>query len=149
MSIYADLQNRVFDGLASKAAPAVDDALIIEDATTSRPKKITIGALPIDQSQVASSVVKVASNGAAAITATTGGIQLAGTTTGTKVIDTSGSFPGQRVHLVLLAASGGSYTLALDSGTLTIDGAGESPVVQRNDAGTGWVVVGLGGATIA
>jgi hypothetical protein len=59
-------------------------------------------------------------------------------------------FAGQRVNLFAVAvAGGGSYTLVLDVGTLTLNATGEGAVVMRNAGNTAWVCVGLsGGATI-
>ena len=136
-------------GVAAKAVPVDADFLLIEDSANGDAKaSITIGTLPIAQAQVSSAVVQVASDAAAAILDTTGGVQLAGTTAGAKVIATTSSYAGQKVHFVLLAAAGGSYTLALDVGTLTLDDQGESAVVQRDAGDTAWVCVGLSGATI-
>lgn len=78
---------------------------------------------------------------------------LADSTTGNKAIltDTSGENAvqaGQMVDIRLVAATGNSYTLALVSGTLTFNAAGESARIVRNAANTGWLVVNLTGATI-
>ena len=76
---------------------------------------------------------------------------LADSTTGNKAIltDTSGAgavVVGQQVAIRLVAATGNSYTLALASGTLTFNAAGESATVVRT--ATGWQVIRLEGATI-
>lgn len=133
----------------TKATPIGADALLINDsADADSLKSVSIDSLPIAQAQVSSIVVQVASDGAAAILNTTGGIQLAETAVGSKAIATTSSYAGQKLNIMLLAASGGDYTLALDVGTLTFDAASESAVVQRNAGNTAWVCVGLSGATI-
>lgn len=93
-------------------------------------------------------LVEVASDGAAAILNTTSGVFLAASTTGDKAIATTSSLANQKVNLFLLAASGGSYTLAVEGGTLTLNAASESAVVQRTAENDAWKVVGLSGATI-
>lgn len=134
---------------ALKAAPVAADTLLINDsAAADALASVTIGSLPVAQAQVSSTVVQVASDGAAAILNTTGGIQLANTAVGSKAITTTSSYAGQKVNIVLLAAAGGDYTLALDVGTLTFNAAAESAVVMRNAGNTAWVCVGLSGATI-
>lgn len=93
-------------------------------------------------------LVEVASDGAAAILTATGGIYLAASASGDKAITTTSSHAGQKVNIFLLAASGGSYTLAVEGGTLTFNAASESAVVQRTAEDDAWIVVGLSGATI-
>lgn len=134
---------------ALKASPVAADTLLINDsAAADALASITIGSIPVAQAQVSSTVVQVLSDGAAAILDTTGGIQLANTAVGSKAIATTSSYAGQKVHIILLAAAGGDYTLALDVGTLTFNAASESAVVMRNAGNTAWVCVGLSGATI-
>lgn len=94
-------------------------------------------------------LVTVESDAAAEILDTTAALVLAGTTADDKVIATESSRAHQRLELVLAAASGGSYTLEVDAGTLTLDAAGEVPVVRRNADNDAWIVISLGGATIA
>jgi hypothetical protein len=53
---------------------------------------------------------------------------------------------GQTVTLYMATLSGGSYTLALAAGTLTLDAAREAATVRR--VGSTWVAVSLAGATI-
>lgn len=144
------------DGAASYALPAGQAVCLVPYAVDDATQTVSWASLAstpgaggaIAQSQVSSTVVLVASDAAAAILSTTGGIQLAESAVGAKAIATTSSYAGQKVHLILLAASGGSYTLALNVGTLTFNAAGESAVVQRNAANTAWVCVGLSGATI-
>lgn len=78
---------------------------------------------------------------------------LADSTTGDKAIltDTTGAdavTAGQMVSIRLIACTGNSYTLALVSGTLTFNAAGEQATIVRNAANTGWLVSFLGTATI-
>ena len=78
-------------------------------------------------------------------------IELLASASGAKVIltDTSGDGAvevGQEVTFFLTARSGGSYTLALSTGTLTFDAALECAKVVRTSLG--WNVVSLNGATI-
>jgi len=134
---------------ALKGTPIAADLLVIEDSAASNAKKrVTVGTLPIAQYQVASNLFEVASDAAVEITSATSGIALAASASGTKVITTGSSYAGQKIHIFLLAASGGSYTLVVDAGTLTLDAASECAVIQRNDANDAWFVVGLSNATI-
>ncbi len=136
-------------GLAG-ATPLAADAIMFEDASASLAiVKTTIGALPIAQAQVAGIVLQPAADAAVAILNTTRGVQLTVTAAPTVVISTSSSYAGQVLNLFALAvAGGGSYTLALDVGTLTLNATSESAVVIRNAGNTAWVCVGLSGATI-
>jgi hypothetical protein len=73
------------------------------------------------------------------------------TTTGAKGIttDTAGAGAvesGQIVTFYVDAATGGSYTLAVTGGTLTLDAANERATVQR--VGSAWVHLSLVGATV-
>lgn len=136
-------------GIAPKATPIAADVLVIEDSAAANAKaSITIGTLPIAQAQVSSTVAQVGADAPFLILDTTGGIQLASSTAGSKAIATTSSYAGQKIHIILLAAAGGDYTLALDVGTLTFNAAGESAVVQRDAGNTAWICVGLSGATI-
>lgn len=136
-------------GLAA-ATPLAADAIMFEDASASLAiVKTTIGALPIAQAQVSGIVLQPAADAAVAILNTTRGVQLTVTAAPTVVISTSSSYAGQVLNLFALAvAGGGSYTLALDVGTLTLNATGEGAVVIRNAGNTAWVCVGLSGATI-
>jgi len=135
--------------LTAKATPLGADILAIADtAAANVSKKVTIDTLPIASSQVTSAMLDIASDGACAILDTTCAIRLQASASGAKSITTTSSYPGQVIPIFLLAASGGSYTLPLDSGTLTLDAASECAVIVRNAADTAWIVVGLTGATI-
>ena len=133
---------------ATAATPLAADVVVFEDASDSLAiKKTTIGALPIAQSQVSGSLVAPAADAAAAILDTTRAMRLTVTGAGNVAISTSSSYAGQVVNLFAVAvAGGGSYTLALDSGTLTLNATSESAVIMRE--GANWVCVGLSGATI-
>jgi hypothetical protein len=147
-AIHVNLAGEI-TGIAAKATPVDADTLVIEDSAAANAKKsITIGTIPVAQAQVSSALLQPAQDAAVDIDATIGGAQL-DSAAGAKAITTSASYPGQKVNLFLLAAAGGSYTLALDAGTLTLDAAGEGAIVMRDSGDTAWVVVGLsGGATI-
>ena len=93
-------------------------------------------------------VLEVAADVVPAITASTTYLHMSSSTTGIKAITTSSSYPGQTVTLLLEAASGGSYTLAVTGGALTFDASTEVATVIRNAGGGGWVVTSLQGATI-
>lgn len=78
-------------------------------------------------------------------------IELLSSTAGDKVIltDTSGDGAvevGQEVTLFLTARSGGSYTLALSTGTLTLDAALECAKIVRTSLG--WNAVSPSTATV-
>jgi hypothetical protein len=104
---------------------------------------------PVAQSQVINGVREIGSDGAVALANTDTTLILAASAAGAKAITTASSYPGQQVWVRLVARTGGSYTLALASGTLTLDAANEAALIVRNAAGTGWLVGCLVGATIA
>ena len=137
-------------GITTKAAPVAADIGVLEDSAAANvKKKFTLGSIPVAQAQVVSIVLQPAADAAVAILSTTGGIQLTVTGAGNVAISTSSSYAGQKLDLFALAvAGGGSYTLALDVGTLTLNAASESARVQRNAANTAWICTGLSGATI-
>jgi hypothetical protein len=137
--------------LGAKATPVAADTLVINDsAAADAVNKVTIGSLPVAQAQVAQVISQPAADAAFEISATTGGVQLTVTGAGNEAITTNvNCFAGQRVNLFAVAvAGGGSYTLVLDVGTLTLNATGEGAVVMRNAGNTAWVCVGLSGATI-
>lgn len=90
--------------------------------------------------KVAASHLAPAADAAVAITSTTTHIAL-NSTTGTKVISTTSSAPGQVISLRADVVSGGAYTLVVLGGTLTLNSAGEAAVIKR--VGTDWVVLAL------
>jgi hypothetical protein len=139
------------DGLTAKAAPVAADTLLANDSAASgAAKKITIGSLPVAQAQVVGIALQPAADAAVAILGTTASVQLVVTAAPTVAIsDGAGVYAGQALDLFALAvAGGGSYTLALDVGTLTLNATGEGARVRRNAGNTAWVCVGLFGATI-
>ena len=91
---------------------------------------------------------QISSDGALALTSAMDAVYLDGSTSGAKAITTASSTAGQVVSIFLAAASGGSYTLAVDGGTLTFDAALEFARIQRNQANDGWVAIDLIGATV-
>jgi hypothetical protein len=135
---------------ATGATPLAADTLVFGDASDSgNVKKTTIGALPIAQAQVSSVLLTPAADAAVALLNTTRGVQLTVSAAGNVAISTSSSYAGQVINLFAVAVSGGgSYTLALNSGTLTLNAAGESAVVMRDSGNAAWYCVGLSGATI-
>jgi hypothetical protein len=139
------------DGLTSKATPIAADTMLVNDSAASgAAKKITIGSIPVAQAQVVGIVLQPAADAAVAILGTTASVQLVVTAAPTVAIsDGAGVYAGQALDLFALAvAGGGSYTLALDVGTLTLNATGEGARVRRNAGNTAWVCVGLFGATI-
>lgn len=134
--------------VAAKPAPVAGDTILINDSAAANAiASATLGSLP---AALASTVLQPAADAAVAILGSTGAVQLTVTGAGNVAItDGAGVYPGQTVHLFALAVGGGgSYTLALDVGTLTLNATSESAVVQRNAGNTAWVCVGLSGATI-
>ena len=106
-------------------------------------------SVEIPQRQVTGIALQPAANAALALLNTTRGAQLTVTSAATTVISTTSSYAGQVINLFAVAvAGGGSYTLALGVGTLTINAASEGATIVRNAANTAWVCVGLSGATI-
>lgn len=149
-AIHNDVDGEIA-AVTLKAAPVAADEILIEDSAASYAKKsATIGSIPIAQAQVAAVPVSVAQDGAAAITGTTNALYLVDSTTDPKAIDDSdaGIYAGQMVVARLVLASGGSYTLAVDGGTLTLDATGESAILVRNADNDGWLAFPFNGATI-
>lgn len=147
-AIHVDNAGEI-NGIASKT-PVGADVVVLEDSAASfAKKKATLSAIPVAQSQVAGVLLDVASDGAAAILDTTVAVRLQASASGTKAITTTSSYAGQTIPITLLAASGGEYTLAVDGGTLTFDGAAESAIITRNAGNDAWIVTLQAGATIA
>lgn len=139
------------DGLDTKAIPVAADTLLINDsAADGAAAKATIGSLPIAQSQVVGILLEPAADAAVVLLGTTSAVVLIvegavpiGITNG------AGLYAGQSVQLFASAVSGGgSYTVPVQGGTLTINATGEEPIIKRNADNDAWVVVSLGGATI-
>jgi hypothetical protein len=139
------------DGLTAKAVPVAADTLPINDsAAAGAAKNITLGSIPVAQSQVVGILLEPAADAAVALLGTTSAVVLTVTAAPTVAISNgAGLYAGQRIEFRAAAvAGGGSYTVAVQGGTLTINATGEEPVIKRNAAGDAWVVVSLGGATI-
>lgn len=95
-----------------------------------------------------SNLVAPAADAACAILNTTSQIVLTVTAGGTVVISTTSSVAGQRISIIANAvAGGGSYTLALVSGTLTINSVGETAIIERTAANDGWRALALTAGT--
>jgi hypothetical protein len=139
------------DGLTAKATPIGADLVAISDsAAAGATKKATINTLPILQAQVSSILLTPAADAEVALLATTAAVQLTVTAGATVVISTDpGCYAGQDVDLFAISvAGGGAYTLALNTGTLTINATSECARVKRNTGNTAWYVVQMTGATI-
>jgi len=135
---------------ALKATPVAADTLLINDSADSDAlASVTIGTIPVAQAQVAGIGIQAVADAAVALLNTTRAVVVTVTGAANVAISTSSSYAGQVLNLFALAvAGGGSYTLALDVGTLILSATSESAVVIRNAANTSWVCVGLSGATI-
>jgi hypothetical protein len=141
----------LISGLTAKATPIGADLIYINDtAAANVARKVTINTLPILQAQVAGVLLEPAADAAVTILGTTRAVVLTVTAAPTVVIaDGAGLYAGQVVSLRAAAvAGGGSYTLAVQGGTLTMNATGEEPEVMRNEANDAWVVIRLGTATI-
>lgn len=136
--------------LRSPASKENIEAMIEWQESVEDGSAIAAGSLTNAQLQQ-STTLTPASDAVPTIVRSTKHIELI-STTGAKAIltDTSGDDAvqvGQTVHISVPATcSGGSYTLALVTGTLTLNAVGEGATVMRTSAG--WVCVGLGSATI-
>jgi hypothetical protein len=98
----------------------------------------------IDPIHMAAVSVAPAANAACAILNTTTEVLLTVTDATNTAISTTSSVAGQRVLIRAAAvAGGGSYTLAVTTGTLTINSVGETALVQRNVANSAWFVAAL------
>lgn len=101
---------------------------------------IASGAVTPDK--LSQSVVTTAASSACAILDTTTELDL-NATTGAVAITTTSSRPGQEVFIRMNSLSGGSYTLAVTGGTLTLNSVGEAAIVKRNAANDAWRVTTL------
>ena len=149
-AIHVDVAAEI-SGITAKAAPTANDLVVIEDAAAANVKKrVTIGSLPVAQAQVVGILLEPGDDAAVELLGTTSAVVV--TVAGAvPVVVTNGAglYAGQQVQLFASAvAGGGSYTVAVQGGTLTIDATGEAPIIKRNAANDAWVVVSLGGATI-
>lgn len=89
----------------------------------------------------------VAEDAALTLAATDRTILLVSTTTGAKAATMTATHGGHRVDVRLVAATGGSYTLAVTGGDVTLDAAGDGAAVVYS--GAAWELVHLhGGATL-
>lgn len=103
-----------------------------------------LGTGAVTPVKVLSTLVNPAADAACAILNTTTEINVSVTGAGNVAISTTSSVAGQRIVIIATAvAGGGSYTLALVSGTLTLNSTGETAEIVRNNANSGWRVVSL------
>jgi hypothetical protein len=141
----------LISGLTAKATPVGADLVYINDSAAANvARKATISSLPIAQAQVASILLEPAADAGVTLLGTTSAVVVIVTAAPTVVIaNGAGLYAGQEVQFFASAvAGGGSYTLVVQGGTLTINATGEAPRVKRNAANDAWVVIALGGATI-
>lgn len=96
--------------------------------------------------QPAATSIAGAADAAVAIVNTTTEIIL-DSASGAKAITTTSSYAGQQLYIRAATVSGGSYTLAVTGGTLTLNSAGELAVVKRNAANDAWIVMALTAST--
>jgi hypothetical protein len=98
----------------------------------------------IDPIHLAAVSVAPAADAAAAILNTTTEVLVSTASGANTAIATTSSVAGQRVFLRMTAASGGgSYTLVVSGGTLTLNSVGESAEIIRNVANNAWHVLAL------
>lgn len=128
-----------FDGAVNfDGAVDFDSTVDLSGAT------VTYPTAQITPAAILATAVSPAANAACAILNTTTEINLTVTDGTNTAISTTSSVPGQRIVIIAASvAGGGSYTLALVSGTLTLNATGETAEVVRNQAGTGWRAVAL------
>lgn len=99
---------------------------------------ITTGA--VDPAHLSATAVSPAAHAACAILNTTTEINVTVDDASNVAISTTSSVAGQRIRIRCLAASGGgSYTLAVTGGTLTLNSVGETALVARNAANDAWL----------
>lgn len=98
----------------------------------------------VTPAKLSSASVAPAADAACAILNTTTEILLTVTSAANTAITTTSSVAGQRIMLRATAVSGGgSYTLAVTDGTLTINATGETAFIQRNAANDAWFATSL------
>jgi hypothetical protein len=81
----------------------------------------------------------VGSNAAAALAVTDGVILFTATTASAKAVTMTATYPGHVIDVRLVAASGGSYTLAVTGGAVTLDAANEAARIVYS--GAAWELV--------
>lgn len=134
MLVKADL------AAGSIADDAVGNAQLADDAVDSP----QIADASVDPVHIAAVAITPAADAAAAILNTTTEMNLTVTAAGNVAISTTSSVAGQTILLRAVAvAGGGSYTLAVTGGTLTLNSTGETALVRRNAANSAWLVASL------
>lgn len=119
---------------------SITNAAMADDAIDSA--EIADGA--VDPVHLAAVSVAPAADAAVAILNTTTEVLVSTASGANTAISTTSSVPGQRVFLRMTAAAGGgSYTLAVSGGTLTLNSVGETAEIIRNVANNAWHVVSM------
>lgn len=139
-----------FDGAVTLAAGEIVTADIADLAVTTAKINdlgVTTGKIAdaaITPVKLSSTALSPAADAAVAILNTTTEINVTVTAAGNVAISTTSSVAGQTLFIrATSVAGGGSYTLAVTGGTLTINSTGELAVVQRNAANNAWIVLAL------
>jgi len=138
MSIYTDLLKKL----------SLGDLASLDLADLGDLAQVDLADLVISREQIDWGIRTISADGAVVIGAADACIILDASETGAKAITHNGCYAGQQVSLRLAARSGGSYTLEVAGGTLTIDAANEGTIVVRNGANSAWLVAQLFGATV-
>jgi hypothetical protein len=146
LALKAPIADPTFTGTVTIPTLAVGTAATVPTATVG--DSDTTAASTAFVMQAVGLVVSVAEDAAAAILNTTSVLYLLSSAAGDKAITVTSTRANQRLDIVLVAASGGSYTLAVTGGALTLNAAGETPELVRNAANDAWLVLRLNGATI-
>lgn len=100
----------------------------------------------VDPVHLASGYREVGADAALTLAATDRCIQLQSSTTGDKAATMTATHAGHVVMVRLEARSGGSYTLAVTGGDVTLDAANEAAIVVYS--GSAWELQALMGATL-
>lgn len=137
--------NLILDGtLDTNSTITFDGAVDFDAGVDLAGATVTYPAAQINPAALASTAVSPAANAACAILNTTTEINLTVTDGTNTAISTTSSVAGQKVYLIAASvAGGGSYTLALVSGTLTLNSTGETALIVRNAANSGWRALAL------
>lgn len=136
------------DAVTFDGAVDFDGAIDFAGATFTWPAGLITTAAIADAAitpvKLSSTALSPAADAAVAILNTTTEINVTVTAAGNVAISTTSSVAGQTLFIrATSVAGGGSYTLAVTGGTLTLNSTGELAVVQRNAANNAWIVLAL------